>query len=1002
MAKSFARVTRPVRNLLTDKNGKTLGHKLRDFVQAISLFLHPYFKKVIPNFRAAHYVYIIFMTFLGSVIVYPIADFAYIDVLFLMSGSATQAGLNTVNLNELRLLQQIFVYIFTTLCTPIFIHTSLLFVRLFWFERHFDNIKETSKLDHKMRKTATLAARSNTRDSVKVNTANNQDIGLHPQELPLKEASTSTSPDSLESEEKNTNVNGDAPKDGHAIRFDELPHPSKKRRAEVDPSDMYKSIAMLQNKHTRKSSFADDDVLVIKSPGEIERDTSTPIFTRKHAIGKHKKWKFGLSKRRGNWEKLKRTLSNSSLSKGKSKLREPEDDDDNVSIDSETHDQSKEKRHIADIVDASDHQVGEETINQANLADHPEHQEDDDEFDDEDEDIDGSSFDDEEDSGNDHHDFTEDHLSHDLGDDDDHLSNNSQAIADTDEEEEDEHVDPLDCNDGRGNTTSSQSTSAVPRDRITTFSEPEKRPRVRKHSRRRSIRRWRTPLLRHSPSTSSRTRRASSTGFDDSDEELLIDSSQENTLTKQMSTNYLSWTPTVGRNSTFVHLTEEQKNELGGVEYRAVKLLLKILSTYYIGFHIVAFCMLVGYIKVDTGKAAEMRAFGISPVWWGFFTAMSSFNDLGLTLTPNSMSSYNKSPYVLIVCSFFIVIGNTGFPILLRFLIWVLFKLAKPVSLFKESLGFLLDHPRRCFTLLFPSVPTWWLFIILILLNAVDLILFVILDLGSSFLSSTPKGLRVLDGLFQAFSTRTAGFSCIDLSEVHPAVQVSYMIMMYISVLPLAISIRRTNVYEEQSLGIYLKAKEEPDDPDSTPKNFIGTHLRNQLSFDLWFIFLGLFIICIAEAGKLRNGDLRFTVFAVLFEIVSAYGTVGLSLGYPNTDQSLTYKFTTVSKLVIIAMQIRGRHRGLPYSLDRAIMLPDSHMQRRDKVQEHHAIQRAATLESVPTRDTFREEGVGGAFRGLTKAITKTAASYRRNSLFPAPTRLETEEFELQGTSHSH
>lgn len=33
--------------------------------------------------------------------------------------------------------------------------------------------------------------------------------------------------------------------------------------------------------------------------------------------------------------------------------------------------------------------------------------------------------------------------------------------------------------------------------------------------------------------------------------------------------------------------------------------------------------------------------------------------------------------------------------------------------------------------------------------------------------------------------------------------------------------------------------------------------------------------------------------------------------------------FGTFGKLVICAMMIRGRHRGLPYTLDRAIMLPD-------------------------------------------------------------------------------
>lgn len=40
---------------------------------------------------------------------------------------------------------------------------------------------------------------------------------------------------------------------------------------------------------------------------------------------------------------------------------------------------------------------------------------------------------------------------------------------------------------------------------------------------------------------------------------------------------YLSYVPTVGRNSAFVDLTEDQKDELGGLEYQALKLLAKIL-----------------------------------------------------------------------------------------------------------------------------------------------------------------------------------------------------------------------------------------------------------------------------------------------------------------------------------------------------------------------------------------------------------------------------------------
>ncbi len=40
---------------------------------------------------------------------------------------------------------------------------------------------------------------------------------------------------------------------------------------------------------------------------------------------------------------------------------------------------------------------------------------------------------------------------------------------------------------------------------------------------------------------------------------------------------YLSWQPTVGRNSAFVDLTEAQREELGGIEYRSLKTLALVL-----------------------------------------------------------------------------------------------------------------------------------------------------------------------------------------------------------------------------------------------------------------------------------------------------------------------------------------------------------------------------------------------------------------------------------------
>jgi potassium uptake Trk family protein len=239
----------------------------------------------------------------------------------------------------------------------------------------------------------------------------------------------------------------------------------------------------------------------------------------------------------------------------------------------------------------------------------------------------------------------------------------------------------------------------------------------------------------------------------------------------------------------------------------------------------------------------------------------------------------------------------------------------------QESLRFLLDHPRRCYTLLFPARQTWILFWIIFALNFVDVILIVTLDLDNPELTVMPLGPRILASIFQAASSRHTGTSTFNLYNVNPAVQFSLLVMMYIAVFPLAISIRSSNTYEERSLGIYPQHNE--PDINNGGQSYVLNHLRNQLSFDLWYIFLGIFCICCAESNRIMDlNDPAFSVFSIFFECTSAYGNVGLSLGHPSNSTSLVGHFTPFSKLVICALMIRGRHRMLPYAMDRAIVLP--------------------------------------------------------------------------------
>lgn len=62
-----------------------------------------------------------------------------------------------------------------------------------------------------------------------------------------------------------------------------------------------------------------------------------------------------------------------------------------------------------------------------------------------------------------------------------------------------------------------------------------------------------------------------------------------------------------------------------------------------------------------------------------------------------------------------------------------------------------------------------------------------------------------------------------------------------------------------------------------------------------------------------------FTFFKVLFELASAYGTCGLSLGYQNQTASFSGVWCTTSQMLLVVVMILGRLRGLPDSIDPSV-----------------------------------------------------------------------------------
>ena len=142
----------------------------------------------------------------------------------------------------------------------------------------------------------------------------------------------------------------------------------------------------------------------------------------------------------------------------------------------------------------------------------------------------------------------------------------------------------------------------------------------------------------------------------------------------------------------------------------------------------------------------------------------------------------------------------------------------------------------------------------------------------------------------------------------------------YISIYPTTLTLRKTNTYEEKSIGL--------EEHESSAAG-ISSHLQRQLAYDIWFQFLVFFLICTIERGHILRADPGFSIFSILFEVTSAYGTVGLSLGVPDKNYSLCGDFVSLSKVVMLFAMVRGRHRGLPLAIDRSILLPGEELMHR-------------------------------------------------------------------------
>lgn len=213
-------------------------------------------------------------------------------------------------------------------------------------------------------------------------------------------------------------------------------------------------------------------------------------------------------------------------------------------------------------------------------------------------------------------------------------------------------------------------------------------------------------------------------------------------------------TDKAGRNAQFHDLTSQEREQLGGYEYRALKLLSIVVPLYFALWQFLGCISLGAWVAYN--KSEITMSNGLNPWWTGIFFGVSAFNNSGMGLLDANVIPFQDSYFVLIVMGSMILAGNTAYPIFLRFIFW---SMAKVLSLttaeenfkdFKGTLQLILKYPRRVYTNMFPARQTWWLLFMVCLLNFTDWVSFEILNLGNPIIEAIPVGARIIDGLFQA------------------------------------------------------------------------------------------------------------------------------------------------------------------------------------------------------------------------------------------------------------
>ncbi|ORZ35081.1 hypothetical protein BCR44DRAFT_1435045 [Catenaria anguillulae PL171] len=166
----------------------------------------------------------------------------------------------------------------------------------------------------------------------------------------------------------------------------------------------------------------------------------------------------------------------------------------------------------------------------------------------------------------------------------------------------------------------------------------------------------------------------------------------------------------------------------------------------------------------------------------------------------------------------------------------------------------------------------------------------------------------------------------------------------------------------------------------------------NWIVQDLFWVFSAILVIAMAEAANpylTTRGE--FDMFGLLFNCISAYGTVGLSLGTTFGTRAAS-NLQDLSQVVLVLLMLVGRCRGIPATIDYSfasedgITDPESPPPAKDIESAHGArtgIVQSAPDGGMPRTSSVRRASIGSIVTGkLAAASTSIQAAMSRSAAY--------------------